>query len=215
MLPLAELDARYLAGEAADHAATWSGLIDAYASLNRHEVPPTGPNLVDVDHRPLAPIAAGDMITYLQEFVADLAHLSVYAESVHRLTDRGAVVTHVAVGTSEAGFDAEWRMVYFAFLENGLLNHGEIFEESDLDTALARFDEITEQKPRLENRATRIWTRLSDAYNRRDLDDFVSLGTADGSLHDRRKGLQSVLTGPATAPESPSNTGSFARTAGD
>ena len=37
----AELDARYLAGEAAAHAQTWSGLMQAYAALNSHEVPPT------------------------------------------------------------------------------------------------------------------------------------------------------------------------------
>ena len=35
----AELDARYLAGEAAAHAHTWSVIAGAYAALNRHEVP--------------------------------------------------------------------------------------------------------------------------------------------------------------------------------
>ena len=35
----AELDARYLAGEAAAHAHTWSVIAEAYAALNRHELP--------------------------------------------------------------------------------------------------------------------------------------------------------------------------------
>ena len=35
----AELDARYLAGEAAAHAHTWSVDAGAYAALNRHELP--------------------------------------------------------------------------------------------------------------------------------------------------------------------------------
>ncbi|MEO6793159.1 MAG: hypothetical protein ABI253_00145 [Mycobacterium sp.] len=34
---LAELDARYLAGEAAAHAHTWSLVTDAYAAFNRRE----------------------------------------------------------------------------------------------------------------------------------------------------------------------------------
>ena len=36
---IAELDARYLAGEAAAHAHTWSVISEAYAALNRHELP--------------------------------------------------------------------------------------------------------------------------------------------------------------------------------
>ena len=35
----------------------------------------------------------------------------VYIEAVHRLSDLGAVVTQVAHGTSQEGFDAEWRMI--------------------------------------------------------------------------------------------------------
>ena len=34
-----ELDARYLAGEAAAHAHTWSVIAQAYAAFNRHELP--------------------------------------------------------------------------------------------------------------------------------------------------------------------------------
>ena len=34
-----ELDARYLAGEAAAYAHTWSVITEAYAALNRRELP--------------------------------------------------------------------------------------------------------------------------------------------------------------------------------
>ena len=139
----AELEARYLAGEAATHAETWLGLMDAYAAFNRGEVPAVAAQTVDIDHRPLAPIASGDLLAYLDKFVSDLAGLRTYAESVHRLSDSAAVVTHVAVGTSQSGFDAEWRMVYFATLKDRLINRGEIFEEADLDVATARFDELS------------------------------------------------------------------------
>ena len=46
-----ELDARYLAGEAAAHAHTWSVVAGAYAAFNRHELPATTPDWVNIDHR--------------------------------------------------------------------------------------------------------------------------------------------------------------------
>ena len=51
-----ELDARYLAGEAATHANTWSVITQAYVALNRHEMPAMAADLVDIDHRSLAAI---------------------------------------------------------------------------------------------------------------------------------------------------------------
>ena len=51
-----ELDARYVAGEAAPHAHTWSVIAGAYSAFNRHELPPTTPNWVN--YRP----PAGDEI---------------------------------------------------------------------------------------------------------------------------------------------------------
>ena len=68
--------------------------------------------------------------------------LSIYIEAVHRLSDLGAVVTHVAHGTSQEGFDAEWRMIDVLTVEGDLINRCEIFDEADLDAALARFDEL-------------------------------------------------------------------------
>ena len=48
-----ELDARYLAGEAAAHAADVVGHRGAHAALNRHELPATTPDWVTIDHRPV------------------------------------------------------------------------------------------------------------------------------------------------------------------
>ena len=47
-----ELDARYLAGEAAPYAQTWSVIAGAYAALNRHELPDDDTGLGE--HRPPA-----------------------------------------------------------------------------------------------------------------------------------------------------------------
>ncbi len=59
------------------------------------------------------------------------------------MTDLGAVVTHVASMTSQEGFEAEWRMTDIFMVEGDLVSRGEIFDEADLDSALARFDELS------------------------------------------------------------------------
>ena len=64
-------------------------------------------------------------------------------EVVHRLSDLGAVVTQTAKGTSREGFDAEWLMIVLLTVEADLCNRVELFDEADLDAALARFDELS------------------------------------------------------------------------
>ena len=65
---------------------------------------------------------------------------------MHRLTDRGAVITHAATATSRDGFEAEWRMIDVFTVEGDLFNRCEIFDEADLDAALARFDELSRRR---------------------------------------------------------------------
>jgi hypothetical protein len=137
-----ELETRYLAGEAAAHAQTWSLIARAYAALNRGEIPATAPHVVDVDHRSLAAIGSGDMIPYVRAALEDMALSRIYAEAVHRLSDLGAVVSHAADGTTPEGFDAEWRHVQLLTFEGDRINRCEIFDAADLDAALARFDEL-------------------------------------------------------------------------
>ncbi|GBG37430.1 hypothetical protein NJB14197_00340 [Mycobacterium montefiorense] len=192
----AELDARYLAGEAAAHTHTWSAIAQAFDALNRNEIPPTTGEFEDVDHRLLAAVGPGDLKAYLGAALKDAPQTRIYVEAVHQLTDLGAVVTHVAKGTSRDGFDAEWRITDIFTVEDDLLSRCEMFDESDLDAALARFDELTRPAPLLENDATRVWTPLIDAFNRRDTDGLLALGTADGRFEDRRKGLRDVVEGP-------------------
>jgi len=62
---------------------------------------------------------------------------------VHRLTDIGAVCTHVAYGTSKDGFEAEWRMIVILAAQAQGPNRCELFNETDLNAALARFDELS------------------------------------------------------------------------
>lgn len=154
-----ELETRYLAGQPATHAHTWSVITRGYAALNRAEIPVT-PDMVDVDRRSGATMAPGDLIGYLRAAFDDTTFNALYVEVVHRLTNGGAVVTHVAKGTSREGFDAEWRMIVVLTVEGDAINRGELFDETDLDAALARFDELHRPLQRLENAASRAEHQL-------------------------------------------------------
>lgn len=137
-----ELDARYIAGEAAPHAQTWSVVAGAYAALNRRELPATTRDWVSIDHRRGASVASGDMATFLRT-VRDLTpQVSIYIEAVHRLSDLGAVLTEEVRGKSQEGFDAEWREIILLGVDGDLINRLEVFDEADIDSALARFDEL-------------------------------------------------------------------------
>ena len=61
---------------------------------------------------------------------------------MHRLSGFGAVVTHVRMGPRTEGFDAEWRMIHLLTVEGDRINRRELFDEADLDAALARFEEL-------------------------------------------------------------------------
>ena len=124
-----ELDARYLAGEAAAHAHTWSVIARAYAALNRHELPATTPDWVNIDHRRLVTIEASELAAYVRAAWDLTPDLSIHIETVHRLSDLGAVVTHAAHGTSQEGFEAEWRMIELLTVEGDLINRCEMFDE--------------------------------------------------------------------------------------
>ena len=139
---IAELDARYLAGEAAAHAHTWSVVAGGYAALNRHELPATTPDWVNIDHRRETAFGPGDLIAYLRAGLDLDQNINIYVETVHRLTDLGAVVTYAAHETSQEGFDAEWRGIAVFTVEGEMINRSEVFDEADLDAAIARFEEL-------------------------------------------------------------------------
>jgi hypothetical protein len=191
-----ELDARYLAGEAAAHAHTWTAITQAYTATNRRELPQTTQDWVSIDHRRAIAFAPGELIPYIQATWDIAPDIKSYVEAAHRLRNLGAVVTQVVRGTSQQGFDGEWREIVLVTVEGDLINRIEIFDEADLDAALARFDEL-DRPALLDNAATRTWARSVDAFNRRDMDNYLALMTTDGQLEDRRKGLRALFDGPA------------------
>ena len=70
---------------------------------------------------------------------------------MHRLSSIGAVITHEAHGTSPEGFEAEWREIDILDGRRRPDNRCEIFDEADLDAALARFEELHPRPGRLEH----------------------------------------------------------------
>ena len=84
---IAELDARYLAGEAAAHARTWSVISGSYAAINRHEMPLTTPDCVNIDRRREIAMGVGDLIAYISAVPDRDQDSKVYVEAVHRLTE--------------------------------------------------------------------------------------------------------------------------------
>ena len=149
----AELDARYLAGEAAAHSHTWSVITQAYAAFNRRELPAM--DGVTVDHRRVATVASSDLSTSIRTSLDLTPDLNIHVEAVHRLSNFGAVLTHTAHGTSHEGFDAEWREVSLVTVDGDAVNRCELFDEADLDAAVARFEELHPQARPLENAASR------------------------------------------------------------
>ncbi len=118
---------------------------------------------MNVDHRRAATFAPGDVAAYIRAAWDLDAGLNLYIEAVHRLNDLGAVVTHASHGTSQEGFDAEWRLVNIFTFDGDLISRAELFDEADLDAALARFDQLSRPAPQLENAASQVAERFSTA----------------------------------------------------
>ena len=150
---------------------------------------------MSVDHRRTVSFAPGDLFSFIRASWADSPEHRLYVETVHRLSAFGAVVTKAIAERRHEGFDAEWREDLRLLTVEGTGNRLEIFDEGDLDAALARFDELSRSAPGLENAATGVWTRLADAFHRRDVDAFVDLTEPGGQLDDRRKGFRVSLDG--------------------
>jgi hypothetical protein len=183
----AELDARYAAGEAAEHSHTWSVVAASYAAMNRHEFPPATPDWVNIDHRRATPFAPNDLTAIINTSSDVTPDLRSHVETAHRLSDLGAVVTQVSYGTSHDGFDAEWRFINLLIVEGDLINRSELFDEADLDAALARFDELRRPAPRLENSASQVYDRLNGYFADRDWAAAAESMAKDMFDDDRRR----------------------------
>ena len=194
-----ELDARYLAGEAASHAHTWALIARARAMLMRRELPPTTPDWVNLDHRRGIGFAPGDMTKVFRDLWDHEQDVSNYIENVHRLSELGAVFTQVMRATTEKDFEAEWRVVELMTVQGDLINRAEFFDEVDLDAALAKFGQLTRPALQLENAASRADARLNELFADSRWDAINALFADDIRLDDRRRGLRRESNDRASA----------------
>ena len=89
-------------------------------------------------------------------------------------------------------------MIAIFTVEGDLISRCEIFDEADLDAALARFDELERRTPSFGNAATRTWARAADAFNRRDVDGLLALARLRTvAMRTGEKAYVTVLEGPA------------------
>src|SRR4029079_19027980 len=112
---------------------------------------------------------------------------SGYIEAVHRLDTRGAIFVNVIKGSSTSGFDAEWRIIEIVTTDDDLVSRVELFDEADLDAALARFEELCRPEPPLENAASRRAARFYQSFAGRDWDGLADALADDIAMDDRRK----------------------------
>ncbi|WP_104150814.1 BTAD domain-containing putative transcriptional regulator [Mycobacterium intracellulare] len=187
----AELDTRYLAGEAAAYAHTWSVISGAYAAMNRQELFATTPDFIDIDHRHVITMASGDAIGNLRASWELAPDLVIYIEAVHRLNYLGAAITYAAKGTSQNGFEGEWRAINILMVQGNSIGRAEIFDETDLDAAIARFDQLS--RPVLENAASRTWEHICESLEARDWDALAELTAENISVDDRRRVVNAGL----------------------
>ena len=118
---------------------------------------------------------------------------SSHIEAVHRLNNLGAVFVQAVKATSQEGFEAEWRIVELMTAEGDLISGTEVFDEADLDAALARFEELSPQARRLENTASRVVERYLEHFAAREWDAMAEM-LADNSFTDDRRRLMGVGT---------------------
>ena len=113
--------------------------------------------------------------------------------TVHRLNDLGAVVTPATHATSQEGVEIESGEIIVLMVEGDLFNRCEIFDEADLDAALADVrgahprtaagwnSQCKSASSRTSRRATgKRWTDFADGFSSDDRRRVVNAGVRHG-----------------------------------
>ncbi len=136
-----ELDARYLAGEAAPYARIWQSAMDTLGEANRHEPGPIITGLTYVDHRRVS-FGSGNFGRAVEELWALVPDARYRVTAVHALDAHGTVASLVIEGTDSHGNELEWSRVVSLVPDEPRMD---VYEEDDVDAALARFEELRSQ----------------------------------------------------------------------
>ena len=142
---------------------------------------------MSLDHRRGAAFAPGEGFEYIRAGWDLGQNLNIYTEIAHRLNDLGAVFTWAGHGTSHEGFEAEWRGVTLMTVDGEMVSRMEVFDEGDLDAALAKFEELSRPAPRLENTASQVTERFLACFAAREWDAMPQILGDIFSYDDRRR----------------------------
>jgi hypothetical protein len=132
-----ELDARYVAGDAAPHADAWRRLANAFASFNRGNL--SAFDNVDVVDHTSKWLPESDGTSLLQPMTELLPDLALRIVAVHRLGPAGAVITTLTTGTTIEGGETASSAVAVALFDQPT----ELFPDDRLEEALARYDDLS------------------------------------------------------------------------
>ena len=151
-----------------------------YAAFNRHELPRRA-DWVTIDHRRLATFESSDLTATIRAMWDLTPDLSIHIEAVHRLSDFGAVVTHAAHGTSQEGFDAEWRKID---LSRSKATGSTVAKSSTRQTSTPRSPDSTNCNRKRRGWKTRQakWRALQAHFAARDWDAMAEILADDFPL---------------------------------
>jgi class 3 adenylate cyclase len=166
-----ELDARYLAGEGAEHTVATEACFAWFRAMNTRDLAAVGDlasdEFVCVDHRHLgwATLDKDAFMELTRQY--DDVEQHFLATDV-RVRGRASLATVAVNVTSSPGDDsAAWGYHAVGLTgPDGRTVRIEVFAEDDWDAALARFDELSgtaAHAPRVENTASRVWARAVPA----------------------------------------------------
>ncbi|MHB8463264.1 MAG: nuclear transport factor 2 family protein, partial [Acidimicrobiales bacterium] len=193
----AELDARYLAGEGALHVDTLGPMLEFLAAYNRQDWPRCRALLADdltvIDHRP-APAVFG-AIGGDDEFIGALTPLfdlgsgvCARALAIHVVDGGGVFRMRTTALIADGGeMDLAFHLAYA--VNAGRLTHVELFDEAQLDAALACADGLAASSvpdDSLRNDAVRGTIEVFDHTVRSNWDWYID-GVADGVVLDDRR----------------------------
>lgn len=106
-------------------------------------------------------------------------------------------LSHVAHGLSREDFDAEWRDVHLVKVDGDTVSRCELFDESDIDAAVATFDELERSASLPEYAAHHVYKRFRECFAARDWDAMCQIFADNFLLDDRRRTVNAgVRHGP-------------------
>ncbi len=192
----ADLDARYVEGEAAPYAATWEAYLRNARAMATREWEQLraayAPDCVLEDHRPLGlPTlrSRDECVASVRAFVELRPDARSRTPHVLALTGRWSLTVTVWTGSETEGAFEIPAVAVTGFDSSGHTERVDLYDLDQLDEARARFAELTTapRALRIENGATRSLARMESAWEARDWDTVAALYAPGFWQSDRRR----------------------------